>query len=54
MQLTGRRTIDATNQLNENKAYKLLYNRKFGLEHARWIKETRDQAYIEVFDLDTK
>ncbi len=54
VQLTGRRSIDATNQLNENKAYKLLYNRKFGLEHARWIKETRDQAYIEVFDLDTK
>jgi len=50
-QLEERRTLDATKQMNENKAYQMLFNRKFGAEAANWIKETRDDAYIEVFDL---
>ncbi|GHE92085.1 peptidylprolyl isomerase SurA [Thalassotalea profundi] len=49
-QLTGRRTLDATKQMNENKAYQMLYQRKFGMESTRWIKELRDEAYIEVFE----
>jgi peptidyl-prolyl cis-trans isomerase SurA len=49
-QLTGRRTLDATEQVNENRAYQMLYNRKFEMESARWIKETRDSAYIEVIE----
>ena len=52
--LTGRRTLDATNQMNENRAYQILYNRKFGMEGARWIKELRDEAYIEVIESDEK
>lgn len=52
--LTGRRTLDATNQMNENRAYQILYNRKFGVEGARWLKELRDEAYIEVFEADNK
>lgn len=52
VQLTGRRTLDATQQMNENKAYQLLYNRKFGMESARWLKETRDEAHIEVIEQD--
>jgi peptidyl-prolyl cis-trans isomerase SurA len=54
VQLTGRRTLDATKQMNENKAHKILYNRKFGLESARWLKEIRDEAYIEIFNRDGK
>ena len=50
-QLEDRRTLDATKQMNQNKAHQLLFNRKFGSESARWIKETRDEAYIEIFDL---
>ena len=50
VQLTGRRMLDATAQMNENKAYQILYNRKFGMESARWIKETRDEAHIEIFE----
>ena len=46
--LTGRRTIDATKTMNENRAYQILYNRKFNTESARWIKELRDEAYVEV------
>ncbi|SEK75866.1 periplasmic chaperone for outer membrane proteins SurA [Colwellia chukchiensis] len=48
--LTGRRTLDATAQMNENRAYQLLYNRKFNMEGTRWIKELRDEAYIEVLE----
>ena len=53
-QLTGRRTLDATKQMNENKAYRILYNRKFGQESARWIKELRDEAYVEIFNREVK
>ncbi|WP_286263241.1 peptidylprolyl isomerase SurA [Thalassotalea atypica] len=48
VQLTDRRTLDATEQMNENRAYQIIYNRKFGMEAQRWMKETRDEAYIEV------
>jgi peptidyl-prolyl cis-trans isomerase SurA len=40
--------------MNESKANRMLYNRKFGIESARWIKELRDEAYIEVFERDSK
>ena len=52
--LTGRRTLDATEQMNENRVYQLLYNRKFGMEGARWIKELRDEAYIEIIETGKK
>lgn len=38
--------------MNENRIYQILYNRKFGVESDRWIKETRDEAYIEIFEQD--
>lgn len=50
VQLTGRRTLDATSQINSNKAYQILYNRQFSLENARWTKEIREEAFIEIFD----
>lgn len=49
-QLTGRRTQDATDETNTRKAHNIIYNRKFGMESARWMKETRDEAYIEILD----
>ena len=52
IQLNDRRMVDATSRMNENRAYQILHNRKFGLESARWIKETRDEAYIEIFEQD--
>lgn len=51
-QLNDRRMVDATSQMNENRVYQILYNRKFGVESDRWIKETRDEAYIEIFEQD--
>jgi len=53
-QLTGRRTLDATKKMNENRAHQILYKRKFGMESARWMKELRDEAYIEVMELESK
>jgi len=50
-QLTGRRTLDATKQMNENRAYQMLHRRKFGMESARWLKELRDEAYVEVMEV---
>jgi len=40
--------------MNQNRAYQILNNRKFGIESARWIKETRDEAYIEIFEQESK
>jgi len=53
-QLEGRRMLDATKQMNKNRAYQILYGRKFTIENYRWMKETRDEAYIEIFDNDAK
>lgn len=53
-QLEDRRTLDATKQMNQNRAAQMLYNRKFTIENYRWMKETRDEAYIEVFDKEAK
>jgi len=52
IQLNDRRMVDATSQMNKNRAYQILHNRQFGVESARWIKETRDEAYIEIFEQD--
>jgi peptidyl-prolyl cis-trans isomerase SurA len=54
IQLDDRRMVDATSQLNENRAYQILFNRKYGMESTRWLKETRDEAYIEIFEQDSK
>lgn len=54
IQLEDRRMMDATSQINSNRAHQILNNRKFGIESARWIKETRDEAYIEIFEQDDK
>ncbi|HBY88342.1 MAG TPA: peptidylprolyl isomerase SurA [Colwellia sp.] len=54
IQLDDRRMVDATSQLNENRAHQILFNRKYGMESTRWLKETRDEAYIEIFEQDSK
>lgn len=48
MQLTDKRVEDATEKRKEDKAYQLLFQRKFGEETEAWLKEMRDSAYIEV------
>lgn len=50
VQLIGKRVGDVTEKLKEEKAYQLLFQRKFGEEREAWIREMRDQAYIEVVE----
>lgn len=52
--LEDRRMVDATSQMNSNRAYQILHNRKYGMENARWLKEIRDEAYIEIFEQDNQ
>ncbi|PCI62390.1 MAG: peptidylprolyl isomerase SurA [Gammaproteobacteria bacterium] len=51
-QLEGRRMLDATQQMDQKRAYQMLYRRKFTTENYRWMKETRDEAHIEILGQD--
>jgi peptidyl-prolyl cis-trans isomerase SurA len=48
MQLIGKRVGDATQKRKEDKAYQLLFQRKFSEESDVWLREIRAGAYIEV------
>jgi peptidyl-prolyl cis-trans isomerase SurA len=50
IQLIDRRMDDATEQRKEDRAYQLLFNRKFSEETDTWLREMRDAAYIELLD----
>jgi peptidyl-prolyl cis-trans isomerase SurA len=50
MQLMDKRVLDATENVKQDKAYQLLFQRKFAEETEAWLKEMRDSAYIEVMD----
>ena len=52
VQLEERRTTDATDQFNTNKAHQLIFRRKFNEELQTWLDEMRADAYIEVFEAD--
>ena len=50
IQLLDRRIDDATEKRKADRAYQLIYNRKFQEETDAWLREMRDEAYIEVLD----
>ena len=50
IQLIDRRVDDATDKRKEEKAYQLIFNRKFAEETENWLREMRDAAYIEVIE----
>jgi peptidyl-prolyl cis-trans isomerase SurA len=50
MQLLEKRVGDATEKRKEEKAYNLLFQRKFAEESDVWLREIRASAYIEVFE----
>ncbi|BDX05416.1 peptidylprolyl isomerase SurA [Planctobacterium marinum] len=50
VQLIGKRVGDVTDKLKQDKAYQLLFQRKFGEEREAWIRQMRDQAYVEVLE----
>lgn len=50
VQLMDKRVDDATEKRKEDRAWQLLFNRKFSEEADIWIREMRDAAYIELLD----
>ena len=50
IQLIERRIDDATEKRKADRAYQLLFNRKFNEETDTWLREMRDGAYIELLD----
>lgn len=48
LQLMDERTADATEKSKQDQAYQILYKRKFTEEAENWLREIKDEAYIEV------
>ncbi|GAB2701990.1 peptidylprolyl isomerase SurA [Aliiglaciecola sp. 3_MG-2023] len=54
VQLIDKRVDDATDKRKEDKAYQLIFNRKFTEETDAWLREMRDAAYIEVLETSSE
>ncbi|USD37948.1 MULTISPECIES: peptidylprolyl isomerase SurA [Ferrimonas] len=50
VQLLERRTTDTTAKMNSDRAYQLLFRRKFNEQANAWSQEMRAKAYIEVVE----
>ena len=47
LEVMGKRKSDISNQVRRNQVRELLGNRKFEEELQVWLREIRDQAYVE-------
>ncbi|MCE0494117.1 peptidylprolyl isomerase SurA [Vibrio salinus] len=50
VEVLGRRQVDKTDAAMKNKAYRIIFNRKFNEESSAWLQELRASAYIEYLD----
>lgn len=50
VKLEDKRVMDATEQATEQKAYQLIFNRRFTEEVQTWLNELKDEAYIRIVD----
>lgn len=48
VQLVETRTADTTEQSKKDRAYQIIFKRKFAEEQESWLREIREQAFIEV------
>ncbi|EHS7464679.1 peptidylprolyl isomerase SurA [Vibrio cholerae] len=48
VEVLDRREVDRTDSALKNKAYRILFNRKFNEEASAWLQELRASAFIEV------
>lgn len=48
VEVLGHRQVDRTGSALKNKAYQILFNRKFSEESEAWIQELKASAFIEV------
>ncbi|AUI85224.1 peptidylprolyl isomerase SurA [Vibrio azureus] len=50
VEVLDRRQVDRTDAAIKNKAYRMLFNRKFNEEAGAWMQELRASAFVEVLD----
>ena len=48
VQLLGRRTVDATAEKKRDQVMRMIYNRRYNEESTNFLRELRDEAFIEV------
>ncbi len=48
VEVLDRREVDRTDSAQKNKAYRILFNRKFNEEASAWLQELRASAFVEV------
>ena len=48
LEVLGRRATDSTNQAREQQAMTVLRNRKYDEELQTWLRQIRDEAYVEI------
>ncbi|PHX41907.1 molecular chaperone SurA [Pseudomonas syringae pv. syringae] len=48
LEVLGRRSTDATDQAREQQALNVLRNRKYDEELQTWLRQIRDEAYVEI------
>ncbi|EGQ9834812.1 peptidylprolyl isomerase SurA [Vibrio cholerae] len=48
LEVLDRREVDRTDSALKNKAYRILFNRKFNEEASAWLQELRASAFVEV------
>lgn len=52
VQLIGKRTADITDQANKQRAYQIIFNRRFNEEREAWVNELREEAYIQIMQAE--
>ncbi|MEZ8099677.1 peptidylprolyl isomerase SurA [Vibrio bivalvicida] len=52
VEVMDRREVDRTDSALKNKAYRILFNRKFNEEASAWLQEIRASAFVEVVEED--
>lgn len=50
LEVEDRRQQDISNQVRESEAQQALYRRKYETELQNWLREIRDEAYVEIKD----
>lgn len=50
VQLLERRSIDATSDNQREQIYRMIFNRRFNEETSNFLRELRDEAYVEVVE----
>ena len=48
LEVEGRRDRDMSDEYKRNQAHKILYRRKFDVELSSWLREIRQDSYVEI------